>query len=60
VSGGLTPEQKARIEIDALVEAVGWVVQDFKGGRNRISEFAKQTPGSSPRYMAGRPIHSGD
>ncbi len=26
--GGLTPEQKARAEIDALLEAAGWRVQD--------------------------------
>jgi hypothetical protein len=28
VPGGLTPEQKARLEIDALLEAAGWKVQD--------------------------------
>jgi len=26
----LTPEQKARIEIDRQLEACGWQVQDFK------------------------------
>ena len=30
VVGGLTPEQKARVGIDAILEAAGWVVQDFK------------------------------
>src|SRR3954452_19073589 len=29
VSGGLTPEQKARVEIDKLLVAAGWLVQDF-------------------------------
>lgn len=28
--GGLTPEQKARVEIDRKLEAAGWVVQDFR------------------------------
>jgi type I restriction enzyme R subunit len=26
----LTPEQKARVSIDAKLRAAGWVVQDFK------------------------------
>jgi type I restriction enzyme R subunit len=26
----MTPEQKARVEIDEMLEAAGWVVQDFK------------------------------
>lgn len=25
----MTPEQKARVEIDAMLEAAGWIVQDF-------------------------------
>ncbi|MBA2793796.1 MAG: hypothetical protein H0U32_07410 [Thermoleophilaceae bacterium] len=29
MAGGLTPEQRARVEIDALLEAAGWVVRDF-------------------------------
>ncbi len=29
VIGGLTPEQKARVEIDRKLEAAGWAVQDF-------------------------------
>ncbi len=29
VIGGLTPEQKARVEIDRKLDAAGWVVQDF-------------------------------
>jgi len=28
VPGGLTPEQAARVEIDRLLEAAGWAVQD--------------------------------
>src|SRR4051794_4669771 len=27
---GLTPEQKARVEIDRKLKAASWVVQDFK------------------------------
>jgi type I restriction enzyme R subunit len=30
VIGGLTPEQRARVEIDRKLEAAGWLVQDFK------------------------------
>jgi len=30
VIGGLTPEQRARVEIDRKLEAAGWVVQDFE------------------------------
>jgi type I restriction enzyme, R subunit len=30
VVGGLTPEQKARVDIDRKLEAAGWVVQDFR------------------------------
>ena len=29
VIGGLTPEQKARVEIDRKLDAAGWIVQDF-------------------------------
>lgn len=28
--GGLTPEQRARVEIDRKLEAAGWVIQDHK------------------------------
>ena len=30
MSGGLTPEQKARVEIDKKLSAAGWAIQDFE------------------------------
>ena len=30
MSGGLTPEQQARVEIDRKLEAARWVIQDHK------------------------------
>jgi hypothetical protein len=27
---GLLPEQRARVQIDAMLTAAGWVVQDYK------------------------------
>jgi hypothetical protein len=30
MSGGLTPEQKARVEIDKELAAAGWAIQDFE------------------------------
>jgi len=31
-----SPEERARQEIDRLLTAAGWAVQDFKGDINRI------------------------
>ena len=52
--GGLTPEQKARVEIDALLEAAGWQVQDYRG--ERIVSHGGGAPGyiSNTTMIPGR------
>ncbi len=59
MTGGLTLEQKARVEIDRELDAAGWVVQDFRemdlsAGRGvAVREFPTAT-GPTDYLLYGR------
>jgi type I restriction enzyme R subunit len=52
----LTPEARARIDIDAQLEAAGWVIQDY-----RAMNLAATAPGGTVPGVAVRefPLKSG-